>query len=459
MLTAEEAARRLGVKPETLYAYVSRGMLTRHPAPDGRRSLFERAEIERVAARNRRGGRAGALELVIDTQLTLIDPAGALYYRGHDATRLAREKPYEEVAELLWATEDAPRAGGGAPRRSPGDDRRSPAGGEHAARAGGEHAARAGGEDAGRASAEDAGAEVPWIAAGGGAVAASGAVVAPGARLADRLRVTVALAAAADPLRNDLRPPVVRHAARGLIAAMVDGLPRLSEPAGATIAARLWSRLHDAPPDEPRLRVLNAALVLLADHELAISALAARVAASAHSDPYLVVLAGLSALGGPLHGGAPGAVERLLAGMRDAGDVAAALGERLSAGEPLPGFGHKVYRGPDPRAETLLALLRDAAPERLPVIEEVLRLAGRHDGPSPNVDLALGAIGDAFGFTPGSAEAIFAVARTAGFIAHALEEYPYRLRLRARAAYVGARAAATAARASDERQARPRGST
>jgi citrate synthase len=71
------------------------------------------------------------------------------------------------------------------------------------------------------------------------------------------------------------------------------------------------------------------------------------------------------------------------------------------------------------------------------VLEEVLHLAGRHDGPKPNVDLALAAMSDTFGFVQGAAEAIFAVARTAGFIAHALEEYPYRLRFRTRAAYVG----------------------
>jgi citrate synthase len=236
---------------------------------------------------------------------------------------------------------------------------------------------------------------------------------------------------------DDPAAQAIRHAARGLIASMVDGLPRLSEPLDATIAGRVWSRVHRAPPEPARLHALNAALVLLADHELAVSALAARVAASARSDPYLAVLAGLSALGGPLHGGTPGAIERLLGGIRELADVPAALGERLSAGEPLPGFGHAVYRGRDPRAETLLALLRDARPERLPVIEEVLRLAGRHGGPAPNVDLALGALADAFGFVPGAAEAIFAVARTAGLIAHALEEYPYRLRFRSRAAYVG----------------------
>ena len=71
------------------------------------------------------------------------------------------------------------------------------------------------------------------------------------------------------------------------------------------------------------------------------------------------------------------------------------------------------------------------------MVEAVLRPRGRHDGPSPNVDLALGALTDCFGLAPRRAEAIFAIARTAGLIAHALEEYPYRLRFRARAAYVG----------------------
>jgi citrate synthase len=119
--------------------------------------------------------------------------------------------------------------------------------------------------------------------------------------------------------------------------------------------------------------------------------------------------------------------------------VPAVLGERLSAGEPLPGFGHAVYTDRDPRADALLELLAQAGPHpaRHDVLRAVLATAGRHDGPAPNVDLALGALTDCLGLVPGSAEAIFAIARTAGLIAHALEEYPYRLRFRARAAYVG----------------------
>jgi citrate synthase len=87
----------------------------------------------------------------------------------------------------------------------------------------------------------------------------------------------------------------------------------------------------------------------------------------------------------------------------------------------------------------LLALVERAQPdpERLAVLHAVLATAGRHDGPTPNIDLALGAMTDCLGLLPGSAEAIFAIARSAGLIAHALEEYPHRLRLRSRAAYVG----------------------
>jgi citrate synthase len=220
---------------------------------------------------------------------------------------------------------------------------------------------------------------------------------------------------------------------------MVDSLPPVSEAAGDYIAARLWSRLHPAPPTLARMRLLDAALILLADHELALSALAARVAASAQADPYLVVLAGLSAQGGALHGGAGSSVERLLASIPDADAAPAVLGERLAAGEALPGFGHAVYTGRDPRADALLALLDAAQPDpaRLGVARAVLDAVGRHDGPAPNVDFALGALTDCLGLTPGAAEATFAIARTAGLVAHALEEYPHRLRFRARAVYAG----------------------
>jgi citrate synthase len=220
---------------------------------------------------------------------------------------------------------------------------------------------------------------------------------------------------------------------------MVDALPALGEPRDATIAARLWSRLSDRRPAPAQLRALDAALVLLADHELAASTLAARVAASAWADPYLVILAGLSALGGVLHGAAGGQVEALLRAVDDPGAVPHALGALLSTGDPLPGFGHRVYRDRDPRADLLLELLRPAAldRDRLRAVDALLEAVALRGGPAPNVDLALGALTTTCRLIPGSAQAIFAVARCAGLVAHALEEYVHRLRFRPRAAYVG----------------------
>jgi citrate synthase len=387
MLTTAQTARRLGVKPQTVYAYVSRGMLQRHPGPDGRQSRFDPAEVERLARRARRGGRAGALEVIVDTEITLLDPAGRLFYRGRDATELARSSTFEDVALLLW---DTPAA------------------------------------------------SARWTAASAmlEVARAAQAVLPAETRPADRLRVAAAALAAADPGRGDRRADAVSALGQTMIAALVDCLPERSPPRDHSIAARLWSRLSAEPPAPDRLRALDAALILLADHELAASTLAARVAASAWADPYLVALTGLSVLGGALHGAEAGAVEALLSSIDDPVAARVVVGERLRAGEPVPGFGHAVYRDRDPRADALLALLPSS-----PVVGEILALAERLGGPAPNVDFALGALSATARLAPGSAEAIFAVARTAGLLAHAIEEYPHRLRFRPRAAYTGPRAA------------------
>ena len=146
---------------------------------------------------------------------------------------------------------------------------------------------------------------------------------------------------------------------RALIATLVDSLPVVRgaapPPEQGAVAERLWSRL--SPSAHHRLvRLLDTALVLLADHELAASTLAARVAASTWADPYLVVQAGLATLGGPLHGGASAGARRLIHEV-DAGPAgpAEAVGSRLRDQQRIPGFGHRVYRERDPRAEALLA--------------------------------------------------------------------------------------------------------
>ncbi|WP_460341555.1 citrate/2-methylcitrate synthase [Actinoallomurus acanthiterrae] len=446
-IDAARAAERLGVKPATLYAYVSRGVLRRRRSPDGRRSLFDPAEIEELARRGRPRRPPGASELVIESRVTALGDDRP-YYRGRDALSLAGSHDFEAVAEWLWTGEpssaggearrpgpqasgdgSSPQASGGARQPSPqaGEDGPSPQAGGDAWRP----SPQAGGE-AWRSSPEAV------------AVARAAQSGLPGETLPlDRLQVITTALAAADPVRLVFDGPAVVALGRRLIAGMVESLPaargETDPPDGASIAARLWTRLTPQEPRPAAVRALNAALVLLADHELAASALAARVAASVRADPYAVVTAGLGAAGGGLHGGASLGAEALLAEISTPERAARVIGERLRRGEGVPGFGHRVYRLRDGRAGCLLDLVRDAAPghERLAVAEAVLEEARGRGLPGVNVDFALATLGAVTGMGHGAGEAIFAVARTAGWLAHALEEYARGTPLRPRAIYTG----------------------
>jgi len=392
--TAGEALARLGVKPQTLYAYVSRGLVRSERVTGSRTSRYRRADVERLATRTRGALPGNGPEIVVDSALTLLDPVGRFAYRGWDATRAADEASYELVAEWLWGT--------------------------------------------------DPGSEQPWKAPRDAVKVARRAQAAlpTGATIPDLLRVAAAAVAACDPLRNDRRRNAVAARARALIATLVEALPLVGStapPDGAPIADRLWPRLSPLPATPARVVALDHALVLLADHELAASTLAARVAASAWADPYLVVSAGLAAAGGPLHAGASEAVRHLLHEIAAGTPAATAVGLRLRDLGAVPGFGHKVYEGPDPRAVALLAAVRRARPPR-----DVMRAAAAveaivaEDGDEhPNIDFALGTFTEAEAMVPGAGEAIFVIARCAGWIAHGLEEYEHRLRYRIRAAYTG----------------------
>ena len=233
MLQSEEAARRLGVKVSTLYAYVSRGLLASHPEPDGRRSLFDLADIEQLARRRRRREPVESGLATITTGVTQLRRGGP-YYRGHPATELASRMTFEEVAALLWGTE----------------------------------------------------AEGDWTASRTGRM--------PLVQVSDRMRWALVMCGASDPLRADLRPAAVTRAARRVIAALTDvvarsGARRTRRARRAlSIALRLAQRLARRRRSSSRAAMtprewaaaLNAALILMADHELATSTVAVRVAAS-----------------------------------------------------------------------------------------------------------------------------------------------------------------------------------
>jgi citrate synthase len=378
MLTTEEAARRLGVKVPTLYAYVSRGLLQSHRDPSGRGSLFDLVDVEALAARSR-GGRQTATRLAtITTGVTQLNEDLGPIYRGRRATDLAAGVSFEEVAELLWQSEGD--GDWGTPDLGP----------------------------------------------------------CPLAHTFDRMRWALVVCGARDPLRSDLRPSAVMRAARRSAAALADAVaPAANDEADPSIAARLATRLT-APSGGAAVPVdaVNAALVLLADHELATSTMAVRVAASVRADPYDALSAGLATLAGPLHGGASQmAYELLVVAERDGAERA--LNAVLREQGRLPGFGHTVYKHGDPRFGALRALAEPSLSDaQRAVLHDVIALAAAHDVPLPNCDLALGALSWGTGMASDSGRTIFAVARVAGWIAHYLEELAERpLRFRARAVY------------------------
>jgi citrate synthase len=393
-MSVEETAARLGVKIETVYAYVSRGALTSHRVAGTRRSGFDRDEVEALARRGRprRTTRPSAVDFTIETRLTSIDARG-LRFRDHDAVELSTTKSFEEVAELLWT--------GRLPDARP-----------------------------------------HWSAMSLDMPATP--------TTTDALRVALALAPAGDPLRGDLRPDAVVATARSLVATLVESLPVLGDVGrvgrrhegrrgDGRIAERLWVRLTTTRPSAPLVGVLDAALVLLSDHELAASTFAARIAASTRSDPYAVVLAGLGPVAGPLHGGASRAARRLFDDASRRG-VTPALATAVEVHGLVPGFGHRLYRDGDPRAVALLDRLRRAAgrTRSMAVVDDVIEEMRRRPHVHPNVDAALAALGMVTSMPVDAGEAIFTVARSTGWIAHAIEEYAEApVRFRPRALYVG----------------------
>ncbi len=391
MLDSDEAARRLGVKVPTLYAYVSRGLLASHRAADGRRSLFDMDEVEQLARRSRQGKAVETRMATVTTGITQLTDDGPVY-RGRRATDLATSRRYEEVAEWLWGTE------GDGPEPRPHD--------------------------------------WPPLALGRP----------PDLGPSDRIRWAVVMAGARDPLRADLRPETVVRTARRVTASMVDVLAvagHLSAAVGAvggqdltgSMAARLSSALSTGPTPDV-VRAVNAAMVLMADHELATSTMAVRIAASTRADVYDAVLAGLATIAGPLHGGASQLAYSLLVDAERDGPERA-LDDTLRWQRILPGFGHTVYKHGDARFSVLLQLFEElATPDQIGTVGALIELAAAHSIPLPNVDLGMAAIAWSTGMAPDAGRTLFTVARVAGWVAHYLEELGERpLRYRARAVY------------------------
>ena len=406
-MSAHEAAEYLGIQLRSLYAYVSRGLLQSVAGPDGtRQKRYLRTDVERLKARHdARSGHgpvaAAALrwgEPVLDTQITAITPEGPRY-RGLSSVTLAESGvPFESVAELLWT--------GVLPSTPP------------------------------LYTCESIGIDARRLAA----------LLPKATSPLSTLTACVPLWAAHDRARFNLAPSAELDRGRVLVRRLASMLALGRDTSSCARALTAPTIAHAVcaafglRPTKERIHAINVTLVLVADHELNPSTFAARVTASANADLYACVSAALAVMTGPLHGAACDRDEALVAETGSPKRAAEVLHARASRGEPIPGLSHPLYPQGDPRTPPLLDVARTLAPASMPV-RTLLALADEMRAArygSPTVDFGVVAITHALGLGPGSASALFALGRSAGWIEHAIEQRAQGFVLRPRARYVEA---------------------
>jgi citrate synthase len=388
-MSAGEAARLLQVTRTTLYAYVSRGYIRSQPTPGPSRArLYARDDVERLRRQTearRDPDKAAARSLqwglpVLESSITFID-GKRLYYRGHDAVQLSRSRSVAEIASLIWTGQFA-GAFAPTPPRITTVYRPDKA--------------------------------LPFV---------------------PRAQAVLAAASVRDHAAFDLRAASVVQTGWKILH-MLTRIARLSRTSGPTIdqaLAQAWG------VSARGVDVARSALILCADHELNVSSFTARCVASAASNPYTVVIAGLAALEGTRHGGTSARVESMLdalGGSRHPGNAVAA---RMRRGESIDGFGHPLYRDGDPRAIALLDMLRERYPKsrELTFILDVTAAAAAATRERPNLDFALASVARVLRLPAGSPLTLFAIGRTIGWIGQAIEQYATGQLIRPRAKYVG----------------------
>jgi len=355
--------------------------------------------------------------VALDTELSEVDgERGRLVFHGHEVAELARDGSLEATAALLW-NGALPADGGSALRRAFADGRVSAF-----ARLPRLDAALALPDAMDALRAATAALEAP----NGGTAGAPASGASEGARLAG----AVAVFAAAWARRSRGLPPVAPDPAR-------------------SHAADYLHMLSGTEPSAEAERALASYLVTVADHGMNASTFAARVVASTGSDAVSAIVAGIGALKGPLHGGAPGPVLDMLDAIGAPDRARAWLFAELDAGRRIMGMGHRIYRVRDPRAEVLERAIEQLGASggggaRLALARAVEQtalalLAERHPGRAlrANVEFYTAVLLDALGidrrlFTP-----TFAVGRVVGWYAHVAEQRRSGRLIRPESRYVG----------------------
>jgi citrate synthase len=360
-ITAEEAQARLGVKLQTLYAYASRGLVSnRADADDPRRSLYAADDIMRLSLRKSRGRHTA--EQTSPLAWTETPVASGLTVIA-DGRMFYRGRDAAELSETA-TLEDCARL-------------------------------------LWRAEASD-----PFMGL------APHPLMAVGAEAKARAFSLLAHRAAHDATTAGRAAPALQREAAAVLTDLVDAI------CGQTRNGLLHDRLARAWRVEGyKADMIRRALVLVADQEMSAASLAVRVAASTGAPLAAAALAGLATLSGPLNGGMTAQVTSFIAESRRALDARGAAMQRLAQGLDVPGFGHPLYPNGDPRARALAEALRWSDD-----LAEIARAGEAVTGVQPNLDFALVAMARTLGLPADAPYTLLMVGRTAGWLAHALEQ-------------------------------------
>ncbi len=392
-LTADEAADELDIAKNTLYAYVSRGLIRSEHADDTRRTRRYRADdVQRLKRRtNRRRDPETAARTALDWGLPVAESAltlikdGRFYYRGHNACTLAETHTLEEVAPLLWDTDD---------------DR------------------------------------INFLSASLPIDEFPPSALHPESTLGQMQALLPEVEERDDRAYDRSKVGVVRTGSHlmALLTALVEHDQGVE--GSGSIVERLGTAWEVA---EKALPLLNATLILSADHGLNVTAFAVRCVASSGTTPYGAVSAGLSTVRGRRH---TGNTARIAALLREAGtpdQFRETIQERLQRGDTVPGFGHRLYPNGDPRATMLIEKLQSIAPN---ADGTAFAQAAQTVGPDlldrpPALDFALVALERALALPPGASLTLFTLGRMVGWTGHMIEQYEEGQVIRPRAQYVG----------------------
>jgi len=381
-ITAEQALHVLQVRPQTLYAQVSRHAIRSRPDPaDPRRSLYHAQDVQQQAARRagRRRDQAIAAatirwgDPVLDTRLSTVNQ-GRLCFRGRDAVAWSKSATLEEVAELLWQARPA------------------------------------------------------WP------LASASHRPSPAAPALTRALQALAERAAHDPATLGAQADSLAPQAASVLMTVAEAL--IGDAPAPAQGRPLHQRLAQQWGCPQAAEFIRQALVLLADHELNASTFATRVTASTGAALSACVLSGLATLSGPLHGGAVAQVQALVDTTLAQG-AEAALAPALQSGRLYPAFGHPLYPDGDVRAQALLASLMTSGGRLPPGFAELQALALQRAGEHPTVDFALAALARQHGWPADGPFTVFALSRCVGWLAHAIEQVQQGALIRPRARYVG----------------------